>query len=102
MDILNIKMLENDAKAETIGEYLKMLLLKVWKEQEEFDSKRPFGNSGWDYEIQVALVHAGVIDGVIDDGGYHVYDFDCKEISALIEKAINDLFDSAIKEKLNG
>ena len=39
----------------TIKEYLKELLLRLWDECEGFSSKRPFGNSGWEWDL-VAVV----------------------------------------------
>jgi len=50
-EILNIKMVPNDADAETIRDYLKALLNQLWMEDEGFSGKRPFGNSGWQHEI---------------------------------------------------
>ena len=35
----------------TIKGYLKELSLTLWKEKECFNGKRPFGNSGWDYDL---------------------------------------------------
>lgn len=59
LDILKIKMQDNDANARTVGEYLIMLSQKCWQETEGFSGKRPFGNSGWDFEIYQALAAAG-------------------------------------------
>lgn len=53
--ILNVKMVENDADAETIRDYLKALLTKLWCEDEGFSGKRPFGNSGWQNEVYASL-----------------------------------------------
>lgn len=57
----------NDANAETVRDYLKALLLKVWEEAENFSGKRPFGNSGWEYEVYESLGAAGIINTSIDD-----------------------------------
>ena len=65
MNILDIPMQPNDADAETIRDYLKALLTAVWEEQEGFSGKRPFGNSGWDRDIYLALVCAGAIAGAV-------------------------------------
>lgn len=51
----------NDAGAATIRDYLIKLLSKVWEEDEGFDGKRPFGNSGWQYELTEALVQANIL-----------------------------------------
>jgi hypothetical protein len=53
----------NDAEAKTIGEYLKKLLAEVWEREECFSGKRPFGNSGWKYEVYAALVIGKVVEG---------------------------------------
>jgi hypothetical protein len=58
-EILNVKMAENDAEAGTVKEYLKKLLEALWDEGEGFSGKRPFGNSGWEYELYGALEDAG-------------------------------------------
>lgn len=53
-NILEIKMPENDAEADTIGDYFRALLMAIWTEGEGFSGKRPFGNSGWDSELYSA------------------------------------------------
>lgn len=50
-ELLNTPLPDNDAYAETIRTYLKKLLILVWIEEEGFDGKRPFGNSGWQWEV---------------------------------------------------
>lgn len=54
----------------TVKDYLYNLLATLWQEQEGFDGKRPFGNSGWEYDIYAALIGAGVISGELDEDGY--------------------------------
>lgn len=68
--ILALPMQDNDAGAATIRDYLIKLLATLWDEKEGFDGKRPFGNSGWDGDLVVALIQAGFIEGELDDGGY--------------------------------
>ncbi len=65
-----IPMQENDAGAKTIGEYLEKLLLTLWDEEDGFSGKRPFGNSGWKWEIYTALISAKVVNGKLDEDGY--------------------------------
>jgi hypothetical protein len=67
---LDVEMGGNDAGAVTVGEYLARLLSEVWREGEGFDGKRPFGNSGWEYEVYGALAKAGLIRGDFDEDGY--------------------------------
>lgn len=50
----------------TVREYLKLLLLRLWLEQETFSPKRPLGNSDWAAELYRPLVAAGVIGGRLD------------------------------------
>lgn len=71
-EILSIPMdpKRNDCGAKTIGEYLYALLCGVLREQEGFSGKRPFGNSGWDSELMVALHKAGRITLELDEDGY--------------------------------
>jgi len=60
----------NDAQASTVREYLAALLAELWKAGEGFSGKRPFGNSGWEWEVYTALVREELVPGVIDDDGY--------------------------------
>lgn len=54
-DVLALPMPDNDAGAATVREYLQALLLVLWMEEEGFSGKRPFGNSGWQGELENAL-----------------------------------------------
>jgi hypothetical protein len=45
----------NDAKARTIKQYLKKLLEMLWERGEGFSGKRPFRNSGWEYDLEKVL-----------------------------------------------
>lgn len=54
----------------TIGGYLIKLLETLWNEGEGFSGKRPFGNSGWEYDLYKPLISAGVIRGDLDEGGH--------------------------------
>ena len=87
----NIPMQKNDAGAKTVGEYLQELLLRVWEEQEGFSGKRPFGNSGWDYELAAALIKAGAIEGTLDEYG-DVDGVDECELYDAIEETIKSIF----------
>ena len=68
--ILDIPMGDNDAGAATIRDYLIKLLRTLWSEEEGFSGKRPFGNSGWQQEVMVAMVRAGAIKGSFDEYGF--------------------------------
>jgi len=78
----------NDAGVRTVGEYLKTLLIKVWREEEGFDGKRPFGNSSWQDEVYVALIKADLLEGRVDpDGFIDYFSYDAGEafVAAMIE-----------------
>jgi hypothetical protein len=62
---------DSDAGAElTVREYLHALLRTLWREQEGFSGKRPFGNSDWDCELYAPLIREKYIDGSLDEDGY--------------------------------
>lgn len=86
--ILDLPMEDNDTGAKTVREYLKELLSQVWGEREGFSGKRPFGNSGWEGELEAALVSAGAVDGVLDEDGY---------LESVDEQAAYEAINSAIE-----
>lgn len=62
-EILNLKFYCNDLNREvTIGEYFKELLQALWIEEESFSGKRPFGNSGWQSEVEQVLYEQANIE----------------------------------------
>ena len=69
-EILALPMEPNDSGADTILSYLKALLTRLWDEGECFDSKRPFENSCWEGDLELALARAGVIEAKFDEDGY--------------------------------
>lgn len=91
-DVLNIKMREgNDAEATTIGDYLVKLLTEIWREGEGFSGKRPFGNSGWEFELYLALAKSGAIEASFyEDGDLRA--FDRKGADKLVFEAIKGLY----------
>ena len=91
-DTLDIKMIEdNDADATTVGDYLVKLLTELWSEGEGFSGKRPFGNSGWEYELYLSLAEAGAITATFYEEG-DIKDFDRKTADKLIFEAIKGLY----------
>lgn len=86
--VLATPMGKNDAKAETVGAYLTALLREVWREEEGFSGKRPFGNSGWQWEVYLPLVKAGFVAGQLDEDGY-LEDVDQDAADELIHAAID-------------
>lgn len=62
--ILELKFESTDLGKEiSIKDFFKELLTTLFKEGECFSGKRPFGNSGWDWDLKICLVKNGVIDG---------------------------------------
>jgi hypothetical protein len=54
---------DSDAGSQlTVREYFRELLDTLWEHKEGFSGKRPFGNSGWEYEVHSALAKAGFVD----------------------------------------
>lgn len=95
-DILKIKIDCDDVpNAKTIGDYLCALLSEVWIEGESFSGKRPFGNSGWEYDLYKPLIEAGIVDGTSNE--YGVDCFDEEKANKLILKAIKQAFKDAQK-----
>jgi hypothetical protein len=88
--ILDLPMQSNDTDAVTIREYLIKLLHTLWSEGEGFSGKRPFGNSGWEYELYIALIKGGAVKGNFDEFG-DIGDFDKPAAGAAIFSAINFL-----------
>ncbi len=87
--ILAVPMDGNDADADTIHDYLTTLLLTVWDEQDGFSGKRPFGNSGWAWDLYLPLVKAGFVSGEFyEDGDIKTATVDKKAAHALIYRAI--------------
>ncbi len=59
-----------DYGAITVRQYLRMLLTTLWEEGEGFSGKRPFGNSGWEYDLYRPLIKAKFIGGQLDEDGW--------------------------------
>ncbi len=87
--ILDTPMEVNDAEAATIREYLVALAAGVWNQGEGFSGKRPFGSSGWEWDLYDALVTAGHITGTVDSRG--TVDADRSAGDRLIAAAIQAL-----------
>jgi hypothetical protein len=89
--VLSLPLPANDAAASTVREYLIELLAAVWREDEGFSGKRPFGNSGWKYDLYGPLIKAGFIDGRIDDKYDSIEEVDEAAAYRLIADAIQAL-----------
>lgn len=72
----------DDVEASNIKEYLEALLLHLWEEGEGFSGKRPFGNSGWEYDIYHPLVVMKCVEGEISEND---------DLLSINEEQANDL-----------
>lgn len=85
-EILALPMKPNDAAADTIRDYMKTLLVQLLTELDGFSGKRPFGNSGWEYDLFAALISGGKIEGRLDQDGF-VAKVDNRKAQAMILEA---------------
>lgn len=92
-EVLNLALLDNDAEASTVREYLIELLRTLWREEANFSGKYPFGDSGWQYDIYEPMVRAGWVAGKFDEEDI-LEDVDHKAADRLIDKAIRSLADA--------
>ena len=67
--VLDCPMDDRDSGATSIRDYFAHLAALCWDEGECFDGKRPFGNSGWDRDVYVALHAAGLMDLALNENG---------------------------------
>lgn len=72
---------------ETVEEYLRKLLAALWEKEDMFSGKRPFGNSGWKWDIYKPLIEAGLTPGALDEDG-DVKDLDHQGADALVQAVI--------------
>jgi hypothetical protein len=69
LDALDVRFDSDAGDDLTVRDYLRTLLVTLWKEGEQFSGKRPFGNSGWVYELYKPLIAGGFIQGTLDEDG---------------------------------
>lgn len=75
----------------TVAGYLCRLLRDLWAKTEEFNSKRPFGNSGWTWDLYIPLMENGFIPGEYDDEDEY-WEFDEPQAEAFVLALIDHLF----------
>jgi hypothetical protein len=92
-DALEVRFDSDAGDGLTVREYLKALLTTLWCEGEGFSGKRPFGNSGWEYEIYTPLIKYGFVEGEFDEDGYvkHVDESAHNYVRNLIEAAFQNV-----------
>lgn len=81
------------AKVTTIGDYLKALLSELWIREEAFSGKRPFGNSGWKYDIYQTLLKNRLVTGVYydaqeDESWIEIHEVDQEHADRIISECI--------------
>jgi len=89
--ILDLPLPTNSSGATTVRGYLVALLTELWQHCEDFSAKRPFGMSGWPYDLAEPLVRAGFAQG-------HFTEHDELELDRDEWRAIETLIASAIEE----
>lgn len=75
----------------TIRQYLYALLSTLWEEEEGFSGKRPFGNSGWKYDLYGPLIKAGILKGELDGDGF-IQSCDNKKGKEIVHDLIHFVF----------
>ena len=91
--VLDCPMDDRDSGATSIRDYFAHLAALCWAEGECFDGKRPFGNSGWDRDVYVALHAAGLMDFALDEDGYidSISPQEERRVGALVFAAIRSM-----------
>lgn len=80
MAALDVRFDSDAGESLTVRDYLRTLLETLWREGEGFSGKRPFGNSGWQYDLYRPLIAGGFLVGEMDeDGCIESYDQDAAE-----------------------
>ena len=83
LDALEVRFSSDAGDDITVRDYLRTLLMTLWEEEEGFSGKRPFGNSGWKYDLYEPLIAGGFIAGSLDEDGC-VNDVDVKIAGAYV------------------
>lgn len=79
-----------DGDYPTIRDYLTALLARLWSELGSFSGKYGLGDSDWYWTLYAALVHAGMVNGSLDEDG-NLRSCDEAEAHRLIHAAIAEL-----------
>lgn len=88
LDALEVRFDSDAGENKSIRNYLFTLLDTLWKEGEGFSGKRPFGNSGREYDLYRPLIQHGFIAGSLDSDG-DVLSCDRSEANAFVSKLIH-------------
>lgn len=88
--VLDVAMEDDDSGATSIRGYFVALAEAVWRREADFSGKRPFGKSGWTWDVYKALADAGMITATFDQDGY-IEDADQAKADELISAALRAL-----------
>lgn len=91
-EMLDCSTIFRDVDVTTLRGYFHALLETLWLDGEGFSGKRPFGNSGWEVDVYLALVEMGAVKGRIMRGE------DWSELDSCDYEAANKLVVKLIKE----
>lgn len=70
-EVLDLKMESGEyAPGVTLRDFFYNLITALWDQAECFSGKRPFGNSGWKYDVYAVLIKNGAIPGSLDADGF--------------------------------
>lgn len=87
-EILELPVRRHDLGASlSMRQYFERLFTKLWDDPNHFNGKRPYGNSGWKWDVYVTLIKHGVIDGNLDEDDC-VAEIDEKKASEFISEEI--------------
>lgn len=90
--LLDLPLPPNESGATTVRGYLTELLIRLWEYENMFSGKRPFGMSGWQYDLYVPMIRAGLVTGEFDADDELVR-FDDVRADDLVLAAIRELGD---------
>lgn len=109
--LLDLELPPNPSGATNVRGYLQALLQKLWTLEANFSGKRPFGYSGWQFDLYAPMIAAGLVSGTLDESGA-VDSIDDQAADELVQAAIALLREptpaaaervvSAILRNLNG
>lgn len=87
-EILELPVMRWDISAElSMREYFERLFIKLWDEADNFSGNRPYGNSGWKWDVYATLIKYKIIEGELDEKGY-VKEIDEKAASKFVSDEI--------------
>jgi hypothetical protein len=89
---LNVRFDSDAGEDISIRDYLFILFSTLWQKKEEFNGKRPFGNSSWEYELFNPLVINGFITGEFSIEDDWVEVADKKEATNFVSRLIRAVF----------